>query len=169
MSIILLVLFLLTAFVYFFQSVIVKYNNELVGNDITMLKHKIALYEAIKAKEINESTVAHLKSTKEYLEICGRINGRITLLDFMMVDAKISSAELEKSRVEKRELAILSPELTEIDKAVSIQMFKTLVINASILLLIFSPVMFLIVVYRFLSGRNVPIEESTEKLYLKYC
>lgn len=169
MSIVLLVLTLLTGFFYFFQSVIVRYNNELVENDIAMLKHRANFYEALNANEINQSVKQHLKATRDYLEVCNRINGRITLLDFMMVDAKISSSELEEARAEKRELATLSPELMEIEKAVSIQMFRTLVINASILLFVFSPIMILAIIYRFLSGRNIPIEESTEKLYLKHC
>ncbi|WP_151815078.1 hypothetical protein [Acinetobacter soli] len=169
MSIVLLVLTLLTAFFYFFQSVIVRYNNELVENDITMLKHRTAFYEAVSIDEINESVKQHLKASRAYLDVCKRINGRITLLEFLLVDAKISSSELEEARAEKRELASLSPELMEIEKAVSIHMFRTLVINASVLLFIFSPIMILAIIYRFLSGRNIPIEESTEKLYLKHC
>lgn len=169
MSILLLILFLISAFVYFHQAVIVRSNNELSLHDLNMLQHKIDIYELINKGSTNQSIPKNIEETREYLEACKRLTGKVTFIDFALEEAHTSASEIEDFAKERRFMEISSPELTNINRTASIQLFRTVVANASLFLVVISPLIFLMLLYRFISGGSISVEKFAEKLTTKNC
>lgn len=170
MSILLLVMLLLAVFHFFYQSVVVKTNNELFDIDLNILKHEIDIFEIKNAKSLNISEYEFLKDTKQFINHCPAIGKNITAVEMILdiADYK-SSKEFEGHAQRIRSLKIQNECIWKFNVEASRFILRNVTVNGSLFLFTLSPFLFLVFFYSLVSGKRLSIEQSVERISSKHC
>lgn len=170
MSILLIVMSLLAIFHLFYQSVILKTNNQLFETDMEILKHELDIFEIKNSKTLNSSEIEFLKEVKRYVKICPAIGKNFTALEFIMdmIDYK-SSNSYESEVKEIRSLKVQNEPLWNYMVDTSKFLIRNMTSNASLFLFVLSPILFLVLLYSFISGKTLSIQQSVERISSKHC
>lgn len=170
MSILLLVMLLLAVFHYFYQSVVVKTNNELFDIDLDILKHEMDIYEIKHAKELNVSENEFLSDTKTFVNHCSEIGREFTAFEMIMdMSEHKTSKELNSEFKKMRSLKIQNEKIWDFNVAASMLIFRNISTNAGVFLFALSPLLFLVLIYSMISGKKLLIEQSLERISSKLC
>lgn len=170
MSILLLTMSLLAVFYWFYQSVIVQTNLGLYETDLNLRKHELDIYEIKKQYSMTASEREHLEETKELYEIYKILPKEVTFLESICAAPEKDSVAHNNFVQAMRERKIASPELHKSTVTMSLDLMKTLGLNASIFLILLSPLIILAMLYLVVAGKKLSLEKQIEKVIAsKHC
>ncbi len=170
MSIVLILMLLLAIFHYFYQSVVVKTNNELFDADLDILKHEIDIFEIKNANSLNVSEKEFLQDTKEFIKHCPGIGKKVTAVEMIMDFAEYkSSKDFEGHAQRIRSLKVQNESIWKFNIEASRYILKNLTSNGSLFLFVLSPLLFLVLFYSLISGKKLSLEQSVERISSKHC
>lgn len=170
MSILLLVMLLLAVFHFFYQSVVVKTNNELFDVDLSILKHEMDIFEIKNAKSLNISENEFLKDTKTFISHSPAIGKNVTVLEMILdIAAYKTSKEFDGHAQRIRSLKIQNDNIWKFNVEASRLIVRNTTVNGSLFLFTLFPLLFLIFFYSLVSGKKLSIEQSVERISSKHC
>lgn len=170
MSILLLVMFLLAALHLFYQSIVVKTNNEIFDIDLDILKHEIDIFEISKSKKLNISEREFLEDTKSFINHCPDIGKNITAVEMILDIAEYKSSKAFEGHAHRiRSLKIQNEGIWKFNVEAATYILRNTTVNGGLFLFILSPLLFLIFFYSVVSGNRLSIEQSVERISSKHC